>query len=67
MVADLPSTWASGSGKQHFRLTLEELQIKEGANMFEDKAIVVEEGVIFTEIEIEEMEEIVAPGLCVGN
>jgi len=35
--------------------------------MFEDKAIVVEEGVIFTEIEIEEMEEIVAPGLCVGN
>jgi hypothetical protein len=35
--------------------------------MFEDKGIVVEEGVIFTEIEIEEMEEVVAPGVALCN
>jgi hypothetical protein len=35
--------------------------------MFEDKADVVEEGIIFTEIEIEEMEEIVAPGILAAD
>jgi hypothetical protein len=35
--------------------------------MFQDKANVVEEGIIFTEIEIEEMEEIVAPSVSLGN
>jgi hypothetical protein len=40
---------------------------KGGVVMFEDKGIVVEEGVIFTEIEIEEMEEVVAPSALMGN
>jgi len=35
--------------------------------MFEDKEYVVEEGVIFTELDIEEIEEVIAPGTIVGN
>jgi hypothetical protein len=41
--------------------------IREGLIMFEDKEYLVEAGVIYTELEIEEMEEIVAPSSYVAN
>jgi hypothetical protein len=34
--------------------------------MFEDKEYILQEGVIYTELEVEEAEEVIAPGTLVG-
>jgi hypothetical protein len=38
-----------------------------GGVMFEDKEYLLQDGVIYTELEIEEMEEVVAPITLVAN